>query len=415
MNNKEKHNEEPKLSVSRQTLKQRVYEMKRIPVIILLLSSTFLFPLIYTFAQSTEDILARVEQNIRNTTLLSYRADYQSTNSSVNDSVVKASGTIWLKKVSSDRIFGAYFHLNGEDGIGKVDYFYDGQNSFEIRHEDKKMNIFHPHDYPNTPNNPAKARTALFPFQELLIDNELKNTILKNHSKMSLNDNKTSWIITLTYPANEYGQEVTKSLEIDKSTFQIHRIGQEVKWRGVTSVTQVSLSNYQRNDSSIADKIFMLKNYDEYSKEELNIETASTNNPYENFIGKPAPAFSFTSFSGDEVSLNQFKGKVVLLDFWECWCGHCLLAMPKLNRLQRQWKDGLTIIGIVTENKQAIETLFKKNGLIYTNIFANRDILEDYHVSGRPMYVLIDQEGIISTVTLGDLDTMDAKIHRLLK
>ena len=113
MKNKEKQNEEAKLSISRQTLKQRVYEMKRIPVIILLFCSTFLFPLTYTFAQSTEDILEQVEKNIRNTTLLSYRADYQSTHSTDNGSVTKASGTIWLKKVSSDLIFGAYFHQRG--------------------------------------------------------------------------------------------------------------------------------------------------------------------------------------------------------------------------------------------------------------------------------------------------------------
>ncbi len=388
--------------------------MKRINVVTILLSYTIILVSSNAFAQSAEDILAQVEQNNRNTTLISYKAEYKSINPTVNDSIFNASGTVWLKKMPADSIFGAYFHIKGEEESEKFDYLYDGQNSYEIRHEDKKITIFNPHEHPNTPNNPAKARTALTPFQEPLLDYELKTTILEDHSNVFINENQSKWIITVAYPENQHGQEVTKSLEVDKNTFLIHRINQKVKWRGTTFSTQITLSNYQQDNSSIADEIYLSKSYEEYSKEEFRRETTGSMNPYENLIGKSAPAFTFTSFSGNEISLSQFKGKVVLLDFWESWCGYCIMAMPKLNKLQNRWKDTLTIIGVVTENKQPVEKLIKTNGLIYPNIFANRDIIEAYNVSARPTYVLIDQAGKIITITTGNLDPIVSNIRQLV-
>lgn len=390
--------------------------MKRFSEILLV--SILIIPTQFSIAQQVEDVLQRIERNIQTIEFLSYHSSFVNINPTVEDSIFKASATIWLKRVPSDSIFGAHFHVRGKDKNSTFDYHYDGQNSYEIRHEDKQVTIFYPHKYPNTPNNPAKARTALSPFRELLIDENFKNTVLQNNPKTTIQENieRNTWIITLYYPKNEWDQELTKSFEIDKKTFLIKRIDQQVKWRGVTYKTEIDFSNYKQNVPSISENIKLKENYEQYSQKEFTRNKTQTVDPYIELIGKAAPNFNFTSFSGIQLSLDQFKGKLILLDFWESWCGYCMLAMPKLNKLQRNYGESeLKVIGIVTENKQQIEKLIKANNLIYSNIYADKDILNDYHVSARPTYILIDQNGKIATVSTGDLEKIENKIKDLAK
>ncbi len=133
-------------------------------------------------------------------------------------------------------------------------------------------------------------------------------------------------------------------------------------------------------------------------------------------VGLEAPNFSYDDLSGHPVSLHELKGKVVLLDFWESWCGWCLLALPKVNELEkRDQKDGLVIIGVKVDNPNQIKKLAKANGLKYRNVLASPSVLKKYDVDARPTYVLIDREGIIEQVSLGDLDMIKSKIAELIK
>lgn len=131
------------------------------------------------------------------------------------------------------------------------------------------ITIFHPHQHPNNPNNPAIARTALSPFEHLLINPDFKEIILENHLKTSLEENGkgTQWVITITYHENKFGQKTTKTLFIDKNNYLIDRTNQTVKWKGTTYKTRYRFSDYNRNDNSISDKVFMSENYNEYTQE----------------------------------------------------------------------------------------------------------------------------------------------------
>ena len=65
---------------------------------------------------------------------------------------------------------------------------------------------------------------------------------------------------------------------------------------------------------------------------------------------QPAPAFALKDLSGKTVGLADFQGKVVLLDFWATWCGSCVAAMPKLQKLHdRLGAKGFVVIGIATD------------------------------------------------------------------
>jgi len=105
-----------------------------------------------------------------------------------------------------------------------------------------------------------------------------------------------------------------------------------------------------------------------------------------------------------------------VLDFWESWCGWCLVAFPELKDLQKRYRnEGVVVVGVTTENREPVKKLIESNELNYTNIFADEDILEDYDVSGRPKYVLIDRKGTVVEARTGDLGAIKSKLQDILE
>ena len=101
---------------------------------------------------------------------------------------------------------------------------------------------------------------------------------------------------------------------------------------------------------------------------------------------------------------------MVLLDFWESWCGHCIESIPLLQKLADEYHDDLIVITITTENAPQIRKIIKANNISYVNIHAEKQILSDYSIKARPAYVLIDANGIIVEHTAGDLERISLAI-----
>src|SRR5205814_8086459 len=77
-----------------------------------------------------------------------------------------------------------------------------------------------------------------------------------------------------------------------------------------------------------------------------------------------APEFSFTSREGESISLEQLKGKTVLLDFWGSWCGPCVHATPGLIKLRRKFTDQpVTFVGIARDEEAKWNRYLEKNSM----------------------------------------------------
>ncbi len=364
-----------------------------------------------------DEILKRIEDKIQTIETLSYESTYVHNNPLQGDSVFQSSGKVWLQIIPDDTIFRCRFHVKGQDTHGEYDYYYDGSKSYEIRHFKKNITIFNPYEFPNTPNNPAKARTALTPFVDLLIDKNIMNTLQENNPKITLREDKESesWLIVFEYPQKESGRSFTQKLFIDKSTYSIRRIEKRVLWRGMTSSTNISIENYEMNNKEDLTRVFLTRKYEDYAKEVFKGRETAEVSPVSDLDGEEAPDFEYTSFEGEKVRLSRMKGKIILLDFWEFWCGYCLMVLPEINELLKQYENkGLIIIGITTENRELIEKLIKANQLNYINIFADENILKMYKVTVRPTYYLIDKNGIIIKTSYGDLDKIESAIKTLI-
>jgi cytochrome c biogenesis protein CcmG/thiol:disulfide interchange protein DsbE len=120
-------------------------------------------------------------------------------------------------------------------------------------------------------------------------------------------------------------------------------------------------------------------------------------------VGTPAPDFSLSNLEGKEVKLSQFKGKVVLLNFWASWCVPCRSEMPAIELLHREFKDkGLIVLGIDEEESQKQATFLQKFGFSFASLVEpKKQVSNLYSIGGIPTTVLIDQQGRIKAYDQG--------------
>jgi peroxiredoxin len=116
--------------------------------------------------------------------------------------------------------------------------------------------------------------------------------------------------------------------------------------------------------------------------------------------GKPAPNFSLKDvLQGKEYSLSQFKGKVVVINFFTFFCGPCRDEMPDLNKIYNQLKGkGLQTLGIaLSSDPTQIRFLVKQLGLEYPVLIGNDKVSDSYgSIAVVPTTVIIDKEGNIA-------------------
>ena len=116
--------------------------------------------------------------------------------------------------------------------------------------------------------------------------------------------------------------------------------------------------------------------------------------------GKPVPDFSETDLDGNPISLQQYRGKVILLDFWGVWCGPCLAEMPNLKRVYDTYKDkGFDIIGVSLDDEESeLRDYIKENDIQWRQIYsgerwADDPLAQQYEITGVPEPWLIDRDG----------------------
>lgn len=111
---------------------------------------------------------------------------------------------------------------------------------------------------------------------------------------------------------------------------------------------------------------------------------------------KPAPDFTLMNLSGEEVSLSDYRGKIVLINFWATWCGFCDMEMPDLQRLDEE-NDDLVVLAVdVMEDKETVQQYIDEGGYSFEVVLDEKgDISKTYLVSGFPTSYFVDPDGIL--------------------
>ena len=114
-------------------------------------------------------------------------------------------------------------------------------------------------------------------------------------------------------------------------------------------------------------------------------------------------------------SVEELKGKVIMLEFWATWCVPCIKAFPHINELKSKFKDSdFEIIAITYETEEEVQKLLKKYALdTWIGINKDKSLFSEYAVSGIPQTFLIDKSGII-VKRLRPWEVTEDKIKELL-
>ena len=117
-----------------------------------------------------------------------------------------------------------------------------------------------------------------------------------------------------------------------------------------------------------------------------------------------AADFSLQDMSGKTVKLSDYKGKVVLLEFWATWCPPCRASVPGLEKLHKAYKDkGLVLLAVSMDEGgwDEVRSFIKESGITYTILKGTEDVAKKYQVRSIPMMLVLDKEGKISKRYLG--------------
>ncbi|HVC02771.1 MAG TPA: TlpA disulfide reductase family protein [Steroidobacteraceae bacterium] len=120
--------------------------------------------------------------------------------------------------------------------------------------------------------------------------------------------------------------------------------------------------------------------------------------------GGPAPPFTLSTPGGRQDSLSQFKGQVVMLNFWATWCGPCQQEMPLLDQIYKQYAPaGFTLLGInVDTNEAKVKALLAHKPVSFTVLLdPHNSVAGKYHVEEMPSTIIIDRQGNIRYVHRG--------------
>lgn len=133
-----------------------------------------------------------------------------------------------------------------------------------------------------------------------------------------------------------------------------------------------------------------------------------------------AVPFSVTTNSGEKVSLESLRGKVVLLDFWASWCMPCQQEMPNVRRVWKKYAgDNFVLLGVsLDSDAEHYESFLKKEKMEWPQYFDNKgwanSLARLYVVQSIPRAILIDQDGFIQATNLRGND-LARKVEELLK
>ena len=128
--------------------------------------------------------------------------------------------------------------------------------------------------------------------------------------------------------------------------------------------------------------------------------------PRQGVIGEEGFDFELKDINGKTYKRSDFKGKVVVLDFWAVWCGPCQLTLPLLQSLEDKYgAEGVVVVGLHVDDRvpavEEIKSYLEARKVTYTNLLSTYKVDEAYYVYAMPTTYVLDQNGVVVSQHIG--------------
>ncbi len=132
----------------------------------------------------------------------------------------------------------------------------------------------------------------------------------------------------------------------------------------------------------------------------------------------PAANFTLKSASGENIRLSEYRGQVVLINFWASWCGPCRQEMPHLEAIYQKYADlGFTVFGVNVEQDRAMaDRVLRDIPVSFPILFDDENVVSEiYDVDAMPATVLVDRNGEIRYMHRGYKPGYELEYERQIK
>lgn len=133
---------------------------------------------------------------------------------------------------------------------------------------------------------------------------------------------------------------------------------------------------------------------------------------------KVAPNFSLLDSKGNTLTLSDYKGKVVLLDFWATWCHGCRTEIPWYMEFENKYNgNGLAVVGVSMDTEwKTVKDFMAEEKMNYRVVIGNEELLARYGSHEMPATYLIDRDGTIADYHIGvvNKEQFESEIKKLL-
>jgi peroxiredoxin len=135
-------------------------------------------------------------------------------------------------------------------------------------------------------------------------------------------------------------------------------------------------------------------------------------------IQDAAPDFTLRSLAGDNLRLEEYRGQVVLINFWASWCGPCRQEMPLLDRLHQRYVDtGFAVLGVNVEGEEKpARALIDKIPVSFPVLIDEGQLVSAlYRLEAMPSTVVVDRDGVVRYIHRGYKPGDEAKYVEVVK
>jgi thiol-disulfide isomerase/thioredoxin len=131
------------------------------------------------------------------------------------------------------------------------------------------------------------------------------------------------------------------------------------------------------------------------------------------WIGKHAPDFTLRTIDNRaSLTLSEFRGRIVIVDFWASWCGPCKRSLPQLSLLSSQYKDVTVLaVNIDDDRRNGVDFLRRSRIQLIALYDEKKSVVAAYDVSAMPSAFVVDRKGVVRFVHVGysDVDIQELK------